>query len=712
MWRHLVRSLTPQCNSLRLGSLNHQQTTNRAALSTPSSSLESQSIIGADVLEYFQPSAPTFSTEVASQTTDGTGGRKDILDITQKLSWADNDCSVKDLHINLRNILNALDETRHEVHAIRNEQRMLYLQRKVIQEQLRVRTPLLKDAVPLPHTVETVESDFTSKNYPWSSDLVNHLEKVFRLESFRTVQLQAINALLQGNDVIMIMSTGGGKSLCYQLPALISKGVTLVVTPLISLMEDQVMELKACGVKAHCLHSEMPYDVVTDIYQSLESPESNIKLLYITPERFARSKQFITQLQKCYKMGTLAHIAIDEVHCISQWGNDFRPDYNALGKLKEMFPKTPIIGLTATSPQRVTEDTIDTLRLKKPLLFKTPLNRKNLFYQVRKKGKTHQQTMKDIIGIIKNNFSGQAGIIYCLSRRNCSDVCRALEEHGIKSAVYHAKLTPNEKRNVHSQWKNNEVQVVCATIAFGMGINKTDVRFVIHHTISKSVENYFQESGRAGRDGLPALCLMYYSFNDIFRQLSLVCKEKRGVDNLKRMIDYCEGSKSCRREILSQHFEEEFDPSKDCGSGCDICSGIITTESIDVNEACRSILLYVLKNRFKDKRITFLQLVKAFKDNTDGLLDQDIHDKLCNRNNYLERLLVFMVKKDMLRFEFQGVGSQRTHTYIAPGNQSVTTACLASKELDNPDQDNLTLLCCKESNSSRHYEDVYKEIFN
>ena len=700
--RSLVRSLPASSNSFKPASQTYA--TNHE-LSKPSQLSEYP--IKADIAKYFHPNP---AIETVKEAKSDIGGKADILDITHKLSWADNDCSVKDLHINLRNILNAIDETRHEVHAIRNEQRMLYLQRKLIQEQLEARTPLLKDVVPTAHTEETVDNDYRSTDYPWSSNLVRHLEKVFRLESFRTVQLQAINALLMGNDVMMIMSTGGGKSLCYQLPALISKGVTMVVTPLISLMEDQVMELKACGVKAHCLHSEMPYDVVTDIYQSLESADTSIKLLYITPERFAKSKQFITQLEKCYKMGTLAQIAIDEVHCISQWGNDFRPDYNALGNLKEMFPKTPIIGLTATSPQRVTEDTIDTLRLKNPILFKTPLNRKNLFYQVRRKGRTHQQTMKDIVNVIKNNFPGQAGIIYCLSRRNCSDVSKHLEKEGIKSAVYHAKLTPNEKRNVHSQWKNNQVQVVCATIAFGMGINKTDVRFVIHHTISKSIENYFQESGRAGRDGQPALCLMYYSFNDIFRQLSMACKEKRGVENLKKVIEYCEGSTSrCRREILSQHFEEAFTPDKDCGIGCDTCSGITSTESIDVSEVCRSVLLFTLRNRFKDNRMTFLQLLKAIKDNKEDILDHQTHEKLCGKgNHYLDKLLLFMIKKDMLRFEFQGVGAQRTHTYIAPGNHTATTACLSSKEIGC--QEKLTLTCSKDS-SCEGLANVYNHLF-
>ena len=391
-------------------------------------------------------------------------------------------------------------------------------------------------------------------------DIFEALRRHFGYNSFRENQEEIIRHILQGNDALVLMPTGGGKSICYQIPALTMPGTAIIISPLISLMKDQVETLRANGIEAEALNSGN--DPSVDLVIRRKCLQGTIKLLYISPEKL------LSELDYLLSHMQISLFAIDEAHCISQWGHDFRPEYTQLGILREKFPNTPIMALTATADKITRQDIIQQLKLHEAREFISSFDRPNLSLSV-KRGYKAAEKMHFILNFIKAR-PFEAGIIYCLSRKTTEKVAEDLRKKGIQAAAYHAGLTNLERSQTQEQFKNDQLLVVCATIAFGMGIDKSNVRWVIHYNMPKSIESFYQEIGRAGRDGAPADTILFYSLADIV-QLSEFARQSGqqdiNMDKLKRMQEYAE-SNVCRRRILLNYFSEQTD--HDCGN-CDIC---------------------------------------------------------------------------------------------------------------------------------------------
>ena len=407
-----------------------------------------------------------------------------------------------------------------------------------------------------------------------SDSLQQALKQYFGYESFRAGQREIIEASMAGRDTLAIMPTGGGKSICFQLPALLKTGVTIVVSPLIALMQDQVTALKENGIGATFLNSTLTNRESTQRSQAILN--GAIKLVYVAPERLF-AEQFLEFLNIIKgKMG-IAGFAVDEAHCVSEWGHDFRPEYRQLSRIRQLHPDVPVIGLTATATERVREDISQQLQLKQPYIHVASFNRSNLYYEVVPKQGT-EQTYVNLLQQIKR-LQG-SGIVYCLSRKRVDEIASRLREDGIEAIPYHAGLGNKEREENQTRWIRDDVQVMVATVAFGMGINKPDVRFVIHYDLPKNIEGYYQESGRAGRDGEDSHCTLFLGYGDLETIKFLIAQkvdpqtnepleaeQRIAQQQLRQVVDYAEGV-ACRRTILLRYFGEHF--QGDCGN-CDNC---------------------------------------------------------------------------------------------------------------------------------------------
>lgn len=450
--------------------------------------------------------------------------------------------------------------------------------------------------------------------HPWSPEVQRMLKDRFRMKGFRHNQLEAMNATLGGKDAFVLMPTGGGKSLCYQLPAVIktgkTEGVTIVVSPLLSLMQDQVDHMKVLGIQAVAFNGECSAEYKRQVMTAFEerSPEDYIELLYVTPEMVSKNTAFNNGMRILHHKGKLARIVIDEAHCVSQWGHDFRPDYKTLGQVRQRYPGVPVMALTATATQNVIVDIRHNLGMDKCRTFSQSFNRPNLYYEVRGKT-TNAKCMDEIASLIKSNYANQSGIVYTVSRKNAEKVAKSLSDQDIIARHYHAGVDPQEKVEVQTAWQQGQVKIVVATIAFGMGIDKPDVRFVIHHGLPKSLEGYYQETGRAGRDGDPSDCILFYGKQDIRILKKLIAdgdgnneQKERQMSMLNRVTAFCDNKSDCRRAEILRYFGEDFSAAH-CLKTCDNCKAGLTFEQQDFSEYAVAAIRVVQAQR----RITAVQ---------------------------------------------------------------------------------------------------------
>jgi len=439
------------------------------------------------------------------------------------------------------------------------------------------------------------------------------LKDVFGYDQFRPMQEEIVLSLLDGKDAFVLMPTGGGKSLCYQIPGIMREGTGIVVSPLISLMKDQVDALTACGVKAAYYNSSLKAAEAKDVLERFEG--GDLDLLYVAPERLL-SKAFLQKLEKI----KLSMFAIDEAHCVSQWGHDFRPEYVRLGELRDIFPDIPMLALTATADEHTREDISERLRLEKAGRFVASFDRPNIRYLVAEK----RQPLTQILQFLEG-WPNASGVIYCLSRKRVEDLAVNLQRHGIRAAAYHAGIPGRSREKVQDDFLRDRVKVIVATIAFGMGVDKPNVRFVIHHDLPKSIESYYQETGRAGRDGLESEALMLYGSGDVnlvrrlIENVENIDQRRVEVHKLNSMVAFSEAL-TCRRRVLLGYFGENLD--KPCGN-CDIC--LDPPETYDATEFAQAALQCVreLKGHFGMGYI-----VDVLRGSTNARIRENNHDKL------------------------------------------------------------------------------------
>ncbi|KNC52326.1 uncharacterized protein AMSG_01158 [Thecamonas trahens ATCC 50062] len=522
--------------------------------------------------------------------------------------------------------------------------------------------------------------------FEWTKRIDEINYNVFGHRKFRDTQREVINATMAGHDTLVLMPTGGGKSLCYQVAALALPGLTVVISPLIALIADQASALDGrnvrVGVLAGCASDDQRRATLSDIASG--SPQT--KIVFTTPEMVTASDALKGALARCNDRGNFSLVVVDECHCVSQWGHDFRSDYLSLNIFKNSFPNVTVMALTATATPPVAIDIIKNLGLSANYQhFTQSMNRPNLFYEVRPK--TSKATVKDIVAFIRTKFHNKAGIVYGFSRRECEDVARQLYAARIPALHYHAGLDPSARQNVQNKWMDGRVKVIVATIAFGMGINKPDVRFVVHYTMPKSMEGLFQEAGRAGRDGLDAHCLVYFSYKDKTRIESLIdrntetswVQKREEKSKIAHVVRYCLNKVDCRRFLQLAHFGRTFDPAK-CASTCDNCASSAIFAKVDVTKHARN-LVTLVKTACKElhRPVTATQVAACYYGSsskplvTAGLtrLAQAGAGRGLDRDN-INRIVQHLILDGVLsEFSKSRPGPHRgVSTYIQPGSKA------------------------------------------
>ncbi len=438
------------------------------------------------------------------------------------------------------------------------------------------------------------------------------LKKFYGYESFHPMQYEVIEHVMGGNDCVVLMPTGGGKSLCYQIPALLKPGCAIVVSPLLALMKDQVDSLIANGVPAAAINSQQSEAQNREIMENVF--KQNIKLLYVSPERL------IADMDQWSSDMLISLIAIDEAHCISHWGHDFRPEYTQLGLVKERFPGVPIMALTATADRLTRIDLREQLGIGDAKMFIKSFDRPNISLSV-VSGMSGREKLKRIVNFIEAH-KGQSGIVYCLSRKNTEDMAKSLSALGINAQAFHAGMPTEKKLCIQRDFINDDLQVICATIAFGMGIDKSNVRWIIHSNMPKNIERYYQEVGRAGRDGMKADALMFYSFGDVKTLMSFANDSGQAmvnIEKLSRMQQFAEAT-VCRRRMLLSYFNERYD--HDCGN-CDVCND--PPERFDGTTLCQMALSAMVRT---DQNIGFKMLIDILRGSRKSEIIAHDYDKI------------------------------------------------------------------------------------
>ena len=451
-----------------------------------------------------------------------------------------------------------------------------------------------------------------------SSSPLAVLKARFGYDAFLPVQEEVVANVLARRDSLVLMPTGGGKSMCYQLPALLLDGVTLVVSPLIALMKDQTDALNANGIAARFINSSMAPQEIAEVQAQLE--KGQVKILYAAPERLAMEgfRRFLRRLR-------ISLIAIDEAHCISEWGHEFRPDYRNLRQLRQEFPSVPMMGLTATATQRVREDIVAQLDLQRGAVFLSSFNRENLNYSVRPK----RNALGELLSLVRRRRD-QSAIIYCYSRKETEDLADELKANGLRALPYHAGLDPETRRRTQEDFIRDRVPVIVATIAFGMGINKPDIRLVVHYSMPKSLEGYYQETGRAGRDGLASDCVLFYAYADKARQEYWIrqsedaSERQEAQKRLDTMVEFAR-LQTCRRRSLLAYFGERFE-RENCGA-CDNCGGssLNSREEFDATEIAQKVLSTVVRT---GERFGATHVIRVLRGSRDKRILDLGHDRL------------------------------------------------------------------------------------